>query len=91
MRIHYHTNYKGTRLSYGMFVSGLGIGMLIMSGGSALYYTTNCAWSVYYLVFACSTALPWANCHNPWNTDSCVNSVEALTQPFAEGKPRLQS
>ncbi|XP_048254664.1 sodium- and chloride-dependent GABA transporter 3-like [Haliotis rufescens] len=63
-------------------MKGLGIGMLIMSGGSALYYTVNCAWSVYYLVFACSTALPWANCHNPWNTDSCVKSVEALTQPY---------
>ncbi|XP_071083813.1 sodium- and chloride-dependent glycine transporter 1-like [Haliotis cracherodii] len=71
-------------------MKGLGIGMLIMSGGSTVYLTVNCAWMTYYTVTSCSAVLPWADCGHSWNTDACVRRVEVLTQrPTEHNKSSL--
>ncbi|XP_048247888.1 sodium- and chloride-dependent glycine transporter 1-like [Haliotis rufescens] len=65
-------------------MKGVGIGMLIISAGTAVYSTTICAWSLYYTIFSCRAVLPWTDCGNSWNTDSCVTNLQALSQGLTE-------
>ncbi|XP_067650906.1 sodium- and chloride-dependent glycine transporter 1-like [Haliotis asinina] len=65
-------------------MKGLGIGMLIMSGGSTVYLTVNCAWMTYYSLVSCNTVLPWSECGKSWNTESCVRRVKVLSPRFTE-------
>ncbi|XP_046557635.1 sodium- and chloride-dependent betaine transporter-like [Haliotis rubra] len=59
---------------------GLGLGMLAMCFCCVVYLTVICAWALYYTVYSCRATLPWTDCNNSWNTDSCVTSVKALNQ-----------
>ncbi|XP_046558833.1 sodium- and chloride-dependent glycine transporter 2-like isoform X1 [Haliotis rubra] len=59
-------------------MKGIGIGMLIICVGSAVYLNVICGWAMYYAISSFSTVLPWTNCNNTWNTDTCVAGVEAL-------------
>ncbi|XP_046543630.1 sodium- and chloride-dependent glycine transporter 1-like [Haliotis rubra] len=65
-------------------MKGVGIGMLIMSAGTVVYYTTICAWALYYTVFSCRAVLPWTDCGNSWNTDNCVRSLQVMSQGRTE-------
>ncbi|XP_046543629.1 sodium- and chloride-dependent glycine transporter 1-like [Haliotis rubra] len=65
-------------------MKGVGIGMLIMSAGTVVYYTTICAWALYYTVFSCRDVLPWTECGNSWNTDNCVRSLQVMSQGRTE-------
>ncbi|XP_067660755.1 sodium- and chloride-dependent glycine transporter 2-like [Haliotis asinina] len=59
-------------------MKGIGIGMLIICVGSAVYLNVICGWAMYYAISSFSSVLPWTNCNNTWNTDTCVAGVEAL-------------
>ncbi|XP_067660913.1 sodium- and chloride-dependent glycine transporter 2-like [Haliotis asinina] len=61
-------------------LKGLGLGMLAMCFCCVVYLTVICAWALYYTVYSCRATLPWTDCNNNWNTDSCVTSVKALNQ-----------
>ncbi|XP_067652464.1 sodium- and chloride-dependent glycine transporter 1-like [Haliotis asinina] len=65
-------------------MKGVGIGMLIMSAGTVVYYTAICGWALYYTVFSCRAVLPWTDCGNSWNTDSCVRSLQVMSQGRTE-------
>uniref|UniRef100_A0A1W7RAG3 Transporter n=1 Tax=Hadrurus spadix TaxID=141984 RepID=A0A1W7RAG3_9SCOR len=73
-------------LSFGQFASlgpvaiwkisplftGLGYGMVIISGIVCIYYNIIIAWTIYYIYQSFSSVLPWSSCDNIWNTDQCV-------------------
>ncbi|XP_046558949.1 sodium- and chloride-dependent glycine transporter 2-like [Haliotis rubra] len=72
---------KGAAHVWGVcpLIKGLGIGMLIISGGVIVYYSTTCAWAVYYTIYSCRTVLPWTSCDNTWNTENCVENMKLMT------------
>jgi len=51
--------------------TGIGYGMVVMTGIVAVYYTVIMAWTLYYLFMAFSSKLPWSSCDNPWNNALC--------------------
>ena len=54
-------------------LTGVGYGMLMVSGVVCIYYNVIMAWSLYYLVMSFTLdTLPWASCDNWWNTESCM-------------------
>ncbi|XP_046582683.1 sodium- and chloride-dependent glycine transporter 2-like isoform X2 [Haliotis rubra] len=61
-------------------MKGIGIGMLILCVVSAVYLNVICGWAMYYAISSFSDILPWTNCNNTWNTDSCVTGFKALNQ-----------
>jgi len=56
-------------------ISGLGYGMVILTGIVAIYYTVIMSWALYYLIMSFSSTLPWSHCNNTWNTHSCYSRV----------------
>ncbi|XP_046561673.1 sodium- and chloride-dependent glycine transporter 2-like [Haliotis rubra] len=66
-------------------MKGIGIGMLIICVGSAVYLNVICGWAMYYAISSFSSVLPWTNCNNTWNTDTCVAGVEALHHRLTGG------
>ena len=62
--------------------TGLGYGMVAISGIVCIYYNVILGWTLYYLFMSFTTsALPWANCNNEWNTPACRDSWENSTAP----------
>ncbi|CAN9511807.1 unnamed protein product [Ophioblennius macclurei] len=51
---------------------GLGYGSQIVVLYSSIYYIIILAWAFLYLFSSFSSELPWANCRNTWNTDTCM-------------------
>ena len=51
---------------------GVGLGMVIVSGITCVYYNVIIAWTLYYFYHSFSWTLPWKTCGNPWNTPSCI-------------------
>lgn len=55
------------------WISGVGIGMVIVSGLVCVYYNVIVAWTIYYLFMSFRAVLPWSTCGNWWNTENCVD------------------
>ena len=53
-------------------VSGIGYGMVIISGIVCIYYNIIITWTLYYLFNSFYPELPWSSCGNPWNTELCA-------------------
>lgn len=51
---------------------GLGYGSQVVVLYSSIYYIVILAWAFFYLFSSFKAVLPWASCHNYWNTDNCV-------------------
>ncbi|XP_068449696.1 solute carrier family 6 member 22, tandem duplicate 1 isoform X2 [Clinocottus analis] len=51
---------------------GMGYGSLVVVLYSSIYYIIILAWAFLYLFSSFNTELPWANCRNYWNTETCV-------------------
>ncbi|XP_071096640.1 sodium- and chloride-dependent glycine transporter 2-like [Haliotis cracherodii] len=66
-------------------MKGIGIGMLIICVGSAVYLNVICGWAMYYAIASFNSVLPWTDCNNTWNTDTCVTDVEALHHRLSGG------
>lgn len=60
---------------YSPMFTGVGWGMVIVSGFVGIYYNMIIAWSIYYLVasFTKLPNLPWDNCDQEWNTESTLS------------------
>ena len=55
-------------------VSGVGIGMVIVSCIVCIYYNVVIAWTLYYLFVSFRVTLPWGRCDNYWNSPNCVDT-----------------
>ncbi|KAI8499889.1 neurotransmitter:sodium symporter [Branchiostoma belcheri] len=51
---------------------GIGYGMVVVSGLVCIYYNVIIAWTLHFLFSSFTSALPWASCDNPWNTENCT-------------------
>ncbi|XP_066519464.1 sodium- and chloride-dependent GABA transporter 2-like isoform X5 [Hoplias malabaricus] len=65
---------------------GLGYGSQVVVLYSSIYYIIILAWAFFYLFSSFSSQLPWANCGNTWNTETCfefdrMDSLSNLTVP----------
>ncbi|XP_076603501.1 solute carrier family 6 member 22, tandem duplicate 2 [Chaetodon auriga] len=59
---------------------GLGYGSQVVVLYTGVYYIIILAWTFLYLFSSFTSELPWASCHNSWNTDGCFahNQTSAL-------------
>ncbi|XP_063397910.1 sodium- and chloride-dependent glycine transporter 1-like isoform X2 [Mytilus trossulus] len=53
--------------------TGLGYGMIAISGMVALYYTVIIGWCILYLFISFTAVLPWEDCHPDWATQYCYS------------------
>ena len=58
---------------------GIGHGMVVMTGIVAIYYNVILSWAIYYFAMSFNAVLPWSNCDNDWNTDSCYMRMASNT------------
>ncbi|XP_042873256.1 sodium- and chloride-dependent glycine transporter 1-like [Penaeus japonicus] len=57
--------------------TGLGWGMVLMTGFFCIYYNIILAWSLFYTFASCSGTLPWASCDNDFNSVECYSQDAA--------------
>ncbi|KAM4722471.1 sodium- and chloride-dependent taurine transporter [Rhinophrynus dorsalis] len=55
--------------------TGIGYASIVIVSLLNVYYIVILAWGVYYLFQSFQGQLPWALCHQPWNTESCVEDT----------------
>ncbi|KAG8435904.1 hypothetical protein GDO86_007121 [Hymenochirus boettgeri] len=55
--------------------SGIGYASIVIVSLLNVYYIVILAWGVYYLFQSFQSQLPWALCHQPWNTETCVEDT----------------
>lgn len=53
--------------------------MVVMTGIVAIYYNVILSWAIYYFAMSFNNVLPWSNCNNDWNTDSCYLRIAPNT------------
>ncbi|KAM7422700.1 hypothetical protein PAMA_010649 [Pampus argenteus] len=61
---------------------GLGYGSQVVVLYTGVYYIIILAWAFLYLFSSFKSELPWANCHNSWNTDGCFEYSHNQTSPL---------
>lgn len=58
------------------FVSpGIGYASIVIVSLLNVYYIVILAWGLYYLFQSFQSVLPWAHCHQKWNTPTCVEDT----------------
>jgi SNF family Na+-dependent transporter len=63
--------------------TGIGYGMVIVSGIVCIYYNVVMAWTIYYFFKSLHTVLPWSTCDNEWNTPSCsMHGIVEVNETF---------
>ncbi|KAK9528930.1 hypothetical protein VZT92_013058 [Zoarces viviparus] len=67
--------------SLGQYTS-LGYGSQVVVLYTGVYYIIILAWAFLYLFSSFSSELPWATCHNSWNTDGCFEHGHNQTSPL---------
>lgn len=50
---------------------GIGLSTILMTSFICLYYNLIIAYSIIYLIASFIPHLPWTDCENWWNTESC--------------------
>ena len=50
-------------------LTGLGVGMVIVSAMVAIYYNMIIGWALYYLFASFTSELPWEECDPDWGSD----------------------
>ncbi|XP_013404985.1 sodium- and chloride-dependent glycine transporter 1 [Lingula anatina] len=53
--------------------TGVGYGMVIVSGLVAIYYNMIIGWSLYYLFASFTSVLPWDHCDPAWASEYCFD------------------
>lgn len=59
------------RTLFNFCFSGVGYGMVIISGIVCVYYNIIITWTLYFLYMSFRAVLPWSSCDNSWNTENC--------------------
>jgi hypothetical protein len=62
-------------------VSGIGFGMICLTGIVCIYYNVIIAWTLYYLLYSFFPTIPWSTCDNDFNTDACYQIGQHLIVP----------
>lgn len=69
------------------FFTGLGYGMIIVSGIVMLYYNMIIAWTLFYMYASLKPELPWSRCDPTWSSHQCYSYKEKddclAEDPFA--------
>uniref|UniRef100_A0A3Q2W4A4 Transporter n=1 Tax=Haplochromis burtoni TaxID=8153 RepID=A0A3Q2W4A4_HAPBU len=60
---------------------GLGYGSQVVVLYTGMYYIIILAWAFLYLFSSFRAELPWASCHNSWNTNGCFEHSHNQTFP----------
>ena len=55
-----------------LYIPGLGVGMLLVSGMACVYFNVILTWTIYYLIHSFTQSLPWSDCGHSWNTPLCL-------------------
>ncbi|XP_067361878.1 sodium- and chloride-dependent GABA transporter 2-like isoform X1 [Channa argus] len=61
---------------------GLGYGSQVVVLYTGIYYIIILAWTFLYLFSSFRSELPWASCHNSWNTNGCFEYGKNQTSPL---------
>ena len=54
-----------------IFLTGIGLAMMIITFLCSVYYNVILAWTFYYMFAAFRKHLPWETCAEPWMTNLC--------------------
>jgi len=60
---------------------GVGYAAAVMACWLNVYYIVVLSWGLYYFYSSLTSELPWRECNNEWNTETCRNPYE---KPFNE-------
>ncbi|CAF4901850.1 unnamed protein product [Pieris macdunnoughi] len=55
---------------------GIGYAAAVMSCWMNVYYIVILAWAIFYFFMSMRSDVPWRDCDNYWNTDTCVNPYD---------------
>uniref|UniRef100_A0A8C5N4L8 Sodium- and chloride-dependent taurine transporter n=1 Tax=Leptobrachium leishanense TaxID=445787 RepID=A0A8C5N4L8_9ANUR len=55
--------------------TGIGYAFIVIVSLLNVYYIVILVWGVYYLLQSFQSHLPWALCHQPWNTETSVEDT----------------
>ncbi|CAK1546755.1 unnamed protein product [Leptosia nina] len=55
---------------------GIGYAAAVMSCWMNVYYIVILAWAIFYFFMSMRSDVPWRNCDNYWNTETCVNPYD---------------
>ncbi|XP_061213175.1 sodium- and chloride-dependent taurine transporter isoform X4 [Neopsephotus bourkii] len=55
--------------------TGIGYASIVIVSLLNVYYIVILAWGLYYLFQSFQSVLPWAHCHQKWNTPTCVEDT----------------
>lgn len=72
------------------FLSGTGLGSVVISFFMSTYYCVIIAYGVYYFFTSFKPNHPWVDCTNRWNTDKCwipARLQDNVTRPFNSRTP----
>ena len=61
-----------------IFISGLGLLMVLISFDILWYYVVIMGWIQYFFVNSFFPELPWSTCGNWWNTPNCVGMCYSI-------------
>ncbi|XP_062391838.1 sodium- and chloride-dependent GABA transporter 2-like [Sardina pilchardus] len=64
---------------------GVGYASHLIIGFSATSYIVILAWAFFYLFSSFSAELPWTNCDNSWNTESCMRNTKDVSSNNTTG------
>ncbi|XP_061732207.1 sodium- and chloride-dependent GABA transporter 2-like [Nerophis ophidion] len=59
---------------------GIGYGSQLVVTCTIIYYIIILSWEFLFLFSSFHSELPWANCLNSWNTDSCLGHNQTLSE-----------
>lgn len=76
----WHQPQEMQQLSHLFFLSlpffpGIGYASIVIVSLLNVYYIVILAWGLYYLFQSFQSVLPWAHCHQKWNTPTCVEDT----------------
>ncbi|XP_061474412.1 sodium- and chloride-dependent taurine transporter isoform X2 [Rhineura floridana] len=55
--------------------TGIGYASIVIVSLLNVYYIIILAWGLYYLFHSFTSVLPWAHCHQKWNTETCLEDT----------------
>ncbi|KAK2721160.1 sodium- and chloride-dependent GABA transporter 1-like [Artemia franciscana] len=53
---------------------GVGYAAAVMSAWLNVYYIVVLAWAIFYFIVSIGTDIPWRECNNWWNQETCISA-----------------